>query len=124
MEMFKSNDSLRITQNGGPAGRVGWRTVLLNEKHEFSAGWRVAQKGGLACCTTGRASGLHIKLGFAKRQARGLPFSAVRPALFRSPLARPFVQYAGPPFCAARQKFTFLVWKHGRPARPARRSSN
>jgi len=48
-----------------------------------------AQKGRLACCTTGRASGLHIRLGCGKGRARGLPFSA----------ARPFVQYAGPPFC-------------------------
>ena len=47
-----------ITLNGGPAG---WRAVLPNEKHEFSAGWRAAQKGGPAGCTTGWASGLHIK---------------------------------------------------------------
>ena len=30
-----------ITLNGGPTGRVGWMAVLPNEKHEFSAGWRV-----------------------------------------------------------------------------------
>ena len=41
--------------------RAGWRSVLPNEKHEFSAGWRAAQKGGPAGCTTGWASGLHIK---------------------------------------------------------------
>ena len=45
------------------AGRAGGRAVLPNEKHEFSAGWRAAQKGGLAGCTTGRANGLHIKAG-------------------------------------------------------------
>jgi len=50
-----------ITLNGGPTGRAGWRAVLPNEKHEFSAGWRAAQKGGPAGCTTGWASGLHIK---------------------------------------------------------------
>jgi len=29
--------------------------VLPNEKHEFSMGWRDAQKSGLAGCTTGWA---------------------------------------------------------------------
>jgi len=61
------------------------RAVLPNEKHEFSAGWQAAQKGGPAGCTTGQASGLHIKLAYRKGQARGLPFSAVRPALFCNP---------------------------------------
>jgi len=51
---------LWITLNGRPAG---WRAVLLNEKHEFSAGWQAAQKDRLAGCTTGWASGLHIKVG-------------------------------------------------------------
>jgi len=37
--------------------------VLPNKKHEFSTGWRDAQKGGLADCTTGRASALHNKAG-------------------------------------------------------------
>jgi len=36
--------------------------VLQNEKREFSAGWRAAQKGGPVGCTTGWASGLHIKV--------------------------------------------------------------
>jgi len=65
--------------------------MFPNEKHEFSGGWRAAQKGGPAGCTTGQASGLHIKLGCRKRRAGGLPFTAGRPV-------RPFV-----PFCAPRR---------------------
>jgi len=38
--------------------RRAWRAVLPNEKYEFSAGWRAAQKGVLAGCTTGLANGL------------------------------------------------------------------
>jgi len=48
-------------------------------------------------CTLRGASGLHIKLGCGKGQSGGMPFSAARPALFRSPPARPSVV-----FCAAR----------------------
>jgi len=40
-------DLMGKTLNGGPAGRAGWRAVLPNEKHEFSTGWRAAQKVGL-----------------------------------------------------------------------------
>jgi len=43
------------------SGYATGRAVLPNEKHEFLAGWRAAQKGGPAGCTTGLASGLHIK---------------------------------------------------------------
>jgi len=105
--------------------------VLPNEKHEFSADWRAAQKGGLAGCTTGRTSGLHIKAGrrsahkagLRKGRAGGLPFSAEK--------KHPFPQAAGPPFCAsrparpsvfcaARRQFTFFIWKHGFPARRQR----
>jgi len=82
-----------ITLNGGP---TGWRAVLPNEKHEFSVGWRAAQKGGPAGCTTGQASGLHIKLAYGKGRVGGLPFSAARPALFCNlpdgPPARPALQ--------------------------------
>jgi len=73
--------------------------MLPNEKHEFSGGWRAAQKGGLAGYTTKQASGLHIKLGCGKGRVIGLPFSAVCPALFRSPPDSLFVQPA-PVFCA------------------------
>jgi len=45
-------------------GQAGWRAVLPNEIHEFSAGWRAAQKGWPAGWTTGGASGLHIKAGW------------------------------------------------------------
>ena len=50
-------------------------------------------------CTLRRSGGLHIKLGCSKGRAGGLPFSAARPALFRSPTDRLFVQPAGRPFC-------------------------
>ena len=81
----------RITLNGRPAGRAGWRTVLPNEKHEFSAGsagWRAAQKGRPAGCTTRQASGLRKRAGWSA-------------ALFCSP-PRLFPQPAGLPFCKAR----------------------
>ena len=69
---------------------------MPNEKHEFSAGWRAAQKGGPAGCTTGRSSGLHIKAGWGLQSAP--PFSAAHRTTFLcSPLARPSV------FCATRQ---------------------
>jgi len=43
-----------ITLNGGPAGWAGWRAVLPNEKHEFSAA---------ACCTEGWICRLHCRTG-------------------------------------------------------------
>ena len=47
------------------------------------------------------------------------PFSAIRQTTFLcSPPARPCV------FNAACRKFTFFIWEHGPPARPARRLSN
>ena len=46
--------------------------------------------------TLERVGRLHIKLGCVKGRVGGLPFSASRPALFRSPPARPSV-------CVARQ---------------------
>ena len=73
--------------------------MLPNEKHEFSAVWQAAQKGARAAWQAapqdgGWASGLHIKLGCGKARAGGLPFSAARPALFRNPTDRFFVQPA------------------------------
>jgi len=63
----------------------------------------------LASCTTGRASGLHIKAGCTLSWAAelggldgypflqyALPFSAAHPSVF----------------CAARRKFKFFIWKH------------
>jgi len=83
-----------ITLNGGPAGRAGWRAVLPNEKHEFSAGWRPAQKGGPAGFTTGRASGLHIKAGCTV----GLSWTAEKSGSEGCPFLQP-----APPFSAARR---------------------
>jgi len=71
--------------------------VLPNAKHEFSADWRAAQKGGPAGCTTGWASGVHIKAG---RRA------AHQAADKGSPPARPFPQPA-PSFSTARRTALF-----------------
>jgi len=40
MPYLLKNVNNRLTINGGSAG---WRAVLPNEKHEFSAGWRAAE---------------------------------------------------------------------------------
>ena len=100
------------------ASRLEGRVVLPNEKHQFSVGWRAAQKGGLAGCTTGRASGLHIKAGCTlswaaeKGRPEGCPFLQPHPTLFCNVPDRLFVQPAGSPFChlcslPAHRKFTF-----------------
>jgi len=44
----------RITLNGGPAGRVA------KQKTWIFHGLASCTEGGLACCTIGRTSGLHI----------------------------------------------------------------
>jgi len=46
-----------------------------------------------------QAGGLHVKLGCGNGLTGGLPFSATRPAVFRSPLDRIFMQPTGSPFC-------------------------
>ena len=108
-------------------GRAGWSAVLPNEKYEFSTGWRAAQKGGPAGCTTGRVSGLHIKVGCTVNWAaekggpEGCPFLKPGPPFSA---ARWIAFLCGPPFCLlcsppTRRKFTFFIWKHGPPARPA-----
>jgi len=81
--------------------------VFPNEKREFLAGWRAAQK------TEGRAGGQHKKTirraaekdgsSCRKEQPSGLPFSAARRPSVCSPLADPVVQPADLPFFAARQ---------------------
>jgi len=109
MISFK-HTKIGIPLNGVPAGRAGGWPVLPNEKHKFSAGcelqrraiWQAALLDGPVVCTL--------------RWAEGLPFSAARPALSRSTPDCLFVQPAGLPFCAARRKFTFFIWKHGSPA--------
>jgi len=82
---------------GGPAGCTDDRR----------AGRRAAEKGGVGC---------------RKGQPSGPTFSedqlTVQPA---SPLTRPVMQPAGPPFCAAhqpRRKINFFIWQHGPPGRP------
>jgi len=90
-------------------------------------GWQAAQM------TEGWASGLHKKVvrhvaekcgvGCRKGQPSGLPFSAaqlnVQPALMCSPLARPVVQPASPPFCAARQPTENWCFSFGNTTRPS-----
>jgi len=98
---------------------------LPNEKHEFFAGWRAAQKGGPAGCTTGWASGLHIKavciLSWAedKDGLEGCPFlQPDGPPFLCSPPVRPSVLCA-----AARQPAENSLFPFGntalQPARPA-----
>ena len=69
-----------MTLIGGPAGRAGWRAVIANEKREFSAGWRAAQK------TEGRAGGLQKGRSGGLRKGRGRlqKRAALWPTLFRS----------------------------------------
>jgi len=100
---------------------------LPNEKYEFSAGWRAAQKGGPAGCTTGWASGLHIKavctLSWAaeKGEPEGWPFSAVRPPFSAARRTAFFVQPAGTPFClvCSSPSKIHLFHLETQPARPA-----
>jgi len=112
------------------ASRLEGRVVLPNEKHQFSVGWRAAQKGGLAGCTTGRASGLHIKAGCTlswaaeKGRPEGCPFlqptphfsATCRTTFLCSPLAHPSV------ICAACQPIESLHFTESLP--PARWPSN
>jgi len=107
-----------ITLIGGPAGRAGWRTVFPNEKRELSADWQAAQK------TEGRASGLYKK-AIRRAGEKGIPPARPfpQPSVMCSPLARPVVQPAGPPFCAARQPAENSCFSFGntalQPARPS-----
>jgi len=91
----------RITLNGGPAGQAGWRAVLPNKKHEFSAGWRAVQ--GMAGwqpaqqdrpvvgCTLSWPTEKGWPEGYPFLQP-ALPFSATRQTAFLCiPPARPSV---------------------------------
>jgi len=107
----------RTTLNGGPAGRAGWRAVLPNEKHEFSMGWRAAQKGGMAGCTLSWPTEKGGPEGCPFLQP-ALPLSATRLTAFLcSPPARPSV------FSAARQTAKSSPFSYGntslQPARPS-----
>jgi len=63
---------------------------------------RTAEKDG-PTCRKGQPSGSHV-------------FVARRPALMCSPLARPVVHPAGPPFCAARQTLKNSCFSFGNTA--------
>jgi len=85
-----SNLCKTIAQNGGPAGCTTGRASGLHKR----------RTGGLhikLCCRKRRTGGLHINLGCRKRRAGGQPNSAGWPVLFRSQQDRPFVQPAGQP---------------------------
>jgi len=58
------------------------------ELHKKRAGRQAAPQDGQVGCTLRQSGGLNIKLGCGKGWAGGLPFSAVRPALFRNPTDR------------------------------------
>ena len=64
--------------------------------------WRAAQKGGPAGCTTGWASGLHIKAVWwvaEKDGPEGCPFLQSAPPFSAAQRTAFFVQPAGLPFC-------------------------
>ena len=65
------------------------------ELHRRAGRQAAPQDGQVYCTTLRRCGGLHIMLGCGKGRAGGLPFSAARPAIFRSPTDRLF--------CAARR---------------------
>ena len=97
------------------------------EQHR-RAGRQAALQDWPVGCTLRGAGGLHIKLGCGKGRAGGLPFSAARPAVFRSPPPRLFVQPTSLPFClvfcAARQPADSSRFSFGNMAlKPARLAS-
>jgi len=91
------------------------------------------KRGPSAVCTADRRAGLRAAekggAGCRKGQPSDPLFSAVQlrptvqPALMCSPLARPVVKPAGPPFCAGRQPAENSCFSFGntalQPARPA-----
>ena len=102
-EKFHSPLISAALQDGGPA------------KLHYRTGQWSAHQGGLVGYTVSWA---------AKKGGRRTALFCSPPSLCRSLPDRLFVQPAGPPFCAARRKFTFFIWKHGPPARPAHQPSN
>jgi len=99
-----------ITLNKGPAVRAGWRAMFVTEKQEFSAGRLAVEKGRLAGCRKGQASGMHNRVGQRAAEKSRPPgcttdradglhinvgpsfFAALQPALFCSlPLRRKFM---------------------------------
>ena len=100
-----------MTLIGGPAGRAGWRAVIANEKREFSAGWRAAQKtegraGGLQ---KGRSGGLRKRAGQAAKKSSPLAHPFPQPSLMCSPPVRLSVQPTGPS-CSAAQWWSDKVF--------------
>ena len=94
------------------------RAVLPNEKHAFFVGWRA----GMLHYRTGQwaahYSGLQKRAGQRIVLFCSPPRPLLQPALLCSMPACPSVS------CAARRKFTFFIWTHGPPNRPARWPSN
>ena len=93
------SNGVGITLHGGSAGRAGGpccqmknmnflRTGELHRRAERQA----APQDEPAGCTLKQSDWLHIRVGYGKRRAGELPFSAA---------PRPFPQPAGPSVCAA-----------------------
>jgi len=82
------------------------------------AGRQAALQDRPVGCILRQAGGLYIKLGCRNGRARGLPFSAVRLAIFRSPPDRLFVQAAGLPFCLLCSLSKVNVFQETRPSSP------
>jgi len=88
------NTKWRAGRAGGPCcQRKNVNFPRADELHR-RAGQQTALQNGPVGCTLRQAGGLHIKLGCGKGRVGGLPFSAARSALFRSPPDRLFVQPA------------------------------
>jgi len=98
--MKQDNTNWRAGRARGPCFQM--KNVNFRQAAQKTEG-RAAQKGGPAGCEKWRGG---LQKRAALRPAHfGSPAScpARRLALICSPLARPVVQPAGPPFCAARQ---------------------
>jgi len=81
--------------------------VLPNENMNFPRAGELHTRAGR------QAAPQDGQVGCGKGRAEGLPFSAVRLALFRSPPARPSALCA-----AAGRKFMFFIWQHSPPGPP------
>jgi len=87
--------------------------MFLNEKREFSTGCTEDRRAG---CKKGRSGGLRKKTGRPAEKGSPPAHPFLQPALMCSPLARPVVQPAGSPFCAACQPLENSCFSFGNTA--------
>jgi len=88
------NTKRRAGRAGGPCCQMkNMKFPRTGELHR-RAGRQAALQNGPVGCILRQAGGLHIKLGCQNGRVGGLPFSAVRLAIFRSP---PFCLLCSPP---------------------------